>query len=70
MLALDTLEEQLRRQLYSMYNLLEQTIPDKDMDQPVNVTESWMEHGRSTVEPLLNLDPVNIVKHGIWPWEL
>jgi len=67
-LELREIEEQLRQQLFSVWEFLEENeiVPEEQQA----VVRSWMEYVRSSVEPLTRIDPEEIVQRGTRPWEL
>ena len=67
-LVLREIEERLRQQLYTVWEIMEEEGTGTEEQQ--EVVTSWMDHVHSSVEPLTHTAPEEIVHRGTRPWEL
>ena len=67
-LQLRELEERLRQQLYSIHEIIDET--NIETTEHGAIVENWMNLVTSTVEPLTDVLPEEIVRKGGRPWEL
>ena len=67
-LQLRELEERLRQQLYTIHEIIDEA-KTETVEHGV-IVDNWMHLVASTVEPLIDVLPEEIVKKGGRPWEL
>ena len=67
-LQLRELEERLRQQLYAIHEIIDEA--KTETVEHGAIIENWMHLVTSTVEPLADVLPEEVVEKGGRPWEL